>query len=232
MIDPPSITGVSHLETAGRLESAACGMILIHGRGAGASDILSLHRHLFREDCLYAAPEAASLSWYPYSFLAPTQQNQPGITNGLDAIQTLIDWLGTEGIEPENIVLAGFSQGACLVSEFTARNARRYGGVLLFSGGLIGPDDRERHYGGQLEGTPVFAGCNEADPHIPSARFDETVSLLTRMGADVEAVLYDGDVPLQFRHTIVPDEIRRAAPIVAHVPKKQRSGAGEEPGRT
>src|SRR6202049_336988 len=155
--------------TAGEsLASARAAMILVHGRGATATDILMLAEELAQPGFAYLAPEAANNTWYPNSFLAPLASNEPGLSSGLAVIASLFDSANKAGIPAERTVIVGFSQGACLSLEFVARHARRYGGVIALSGGLIGPDGTPRDYPGSLAGTPVFLGCSDVDPHIPN----------------------------------------------------------------
>jgi predicted esterase len=196
--------------TAGKpLAEAQAAMILIHGRGATAVSILELANELYHPEFAYLAPQAAGNTWYPYSFLAPMAQNEPGLTSGLQVIADLIGQVEDAGIPAEKIVLAGFSQGACLASEFVARNARRYGGLLAFSGGLIGPPGTPRDYAGSLAGTPVFVGCSDVDFHIPLERVEETAVMLTNLGAKVNKQIYP-----KMGHTIVQDEIDQANRIL------------------
>ena len=145
-------------------------MILVHGRGASAEDVLSLAGEFGTTDVAYLAPQAADHTWYPYSFLSPTQDNEPGISSGLRVLAALVDGLAGQQIPPARIALLGFSQGACLSLEFAARHARRYAAVVGLSGGLIGPPGTPRNYPGSLDGTPVFLGCSDIDPHIPLER--------------------------------------------------------------
>ena len=206
----PAPHGGQPVFTAGvPLDQAARAMILIHGRGAGAADILTLAAALARPTLAYIAPQAANATWYPNSFLAPLASNEPGIASGLGVIAALIAEIEATGIAAKNILLGGFSQGACLASEFAARNPRRYGGLLIFSGGLIGPPSTPRDYPGTLDGTPVFLGCSDVDFHIPQQRVDETGDVLAAMGADVTKVIYPG-----MGHTIVDDEIVRARQVI------------------
>jgi predicted esterase len=184
------------------LEKAAATLIMIHGRCASAESILGLYPELNVEKLAAVAPQAAYSTWYPHSFLTPMEQNQPLLDSALKRIGTLVDDLTHRGVPPERIALLGFSQGACLASEFVARNPRRYGGVMILTGGLIGPPGTPRNYAGLLDGTPVFIGANDPDPHIPWARVVETEATLRRMGAAVELRRYPG-VP----HTVVDDEI-------------------------
>lgn len=191
-------------------EAASSAMILVHGRGASADSILDLGRHLPVEGMTYLAPQAAGHTWYPYSFLAPLVQNEPGRSSGLEVIGGLVARLELAGMAAERIVLAGFSQGACLASEFVARNPRRYGGLLVFSGGLIGPPGMAFALSGDLEGTPVFIGCSDVDAHIPLHRVEETSTELAGMGARVTKKIYPG-----MPHTIVQDEIDEARKVLA-----------------
>jgi predicted esterase len=194
------------------LEEAKAAMILVHGRGASAQNILELAQELPHPDFAYLAPQAANSTWYPYSFLEPMDRNEPGITSGLQVIAALVAHVEAAGIPAERIVLAGFSQGACLASEFVARQARRYGGLLAFSGGLIGPPDTPRNYAGSLAETPVFLGCSDVDFHVPLARVAETAVTFTKLGAQVNKQIYPG-----MDHTIVPDELVHARKIVQGV---------------
>jgi phospholipase/carboxylesterase len=195
------------------LGQATAAMILVHGRGASAEDILSLGRELGRPDLAYLAPQAEGNSWYPYSFLAPLEKNEPGLSNGLALLGHLVDRLGGEGIPPERTVLLGFSQGACLTLEYAARNARRFGGVAGLSGGLIGPPGTPRDYPGSFEGTPVFLGCSDRDPHIPLERVKETTEVLMRMGAQVTERIYPA-----MGHTVNEDELERVRGLLAGLP--------------
>ena len=192
------------------LGQATAAMILVHGRGATAEDILSLGRELGRPDLAYLAPQAEGYSWYPYSFLAPMERNEPGLSNGLALLGHLVERLGSEGIPPERTVLLGFSQGACLSLEYAARNARRFGGVAGLSGGLIGPPGTPRDYPGSFDGTPVFLGCSDRDPHIPLQRVKETTEVLTRMGASVTERIYPA-----MGHTVNEDELERVRELVS-----------------
>ena len=183
-------------------EQARAGAILLHGRGADAADILGLAMELGVEDVAYAAPEAAGHTWYPYSFLAPVSDNEPGISSGLSVIDSLVTRFAGAGLAGERLLLMGFSQGACLTLEYAARHARRYGGIAGLSGGLIGPPGTPRDYSGSFDDTPVFLGCSDVDPHIPRERVEETAEVLRRMGARVTMRLYP-----RFGHAVNEDEM-------------------------
>jgi len=185
------------------LEKARAAMIMIHGRGASAEDILELAAELKQPGFVFLAPQASGHAWYPNSFLAPIASNEPGLSSGLAVIATLLERLAGAGIPEERTMLLGFSQGACLTLEFAARNARRYGGVVGLSGGLIGPDGTPRDYAGSLAGTPVFLGCSDIDPHIPKERVEESAEVLQRLGGDVTARLYP-----RMGHMVNRDELR------------------------
>ncbi|MBK8985906.1 MAG: dienelactone hydrolase family protein [Chloroflexi bacterium] len=208
----PPHQGQPVLTAGAPLAQAKAAMILVHGRGASAADILTLVPQLQQPDWAYLAPQAAGNTWYPYSFLAPIAQNEPGISSGLTAVSDLLALISAANILPERIILLGFSQGACLALEFAARHARRYGGVVGLSGGLIGPDDTPRDYGGSLAGTPVFLGCSDVDFHIPKARVEESMVVLQRLGGHVTMRLYPG-----MDHTIIQDEILFVRQMMAEV---------------
>lgn len=194
------------------LDEAEYAMILIHGRGASARDILTLSLEFNRDDLAYLAPEAKGYQWYPMSFLAPIEQNEPFLSSALVLVDDLVQRLVEDGISHDHIFLGGFSQGACLTLEYVARNARRYAGVLAFSGGVIGPDGTPRDYAGSLDGTPVFLGCSDIDPHIPLARVNETAEVMETLGANVDKRIYEG-----MGHTINQDELDAARQIIAGV---------------
>jgi phospholipase/carboxylesterase len=189
--------------TAGEpLESAKAAMILIHGRGATAESILSLVPEFDQAGFVYLAPQAANFTWYPNSFLMPIPSNEPGLSSALAVIEDVLAHVTDSGILPEKVMLLGFSQGACLASEYVARHARRYGGLAALSGGLIGPDGTPRDYPGSLANTPVFLGCSDVDSHIPKERVVESADVLRQLGGDVTARLYPN-----MAHTINQDEI-------------------------
>ena len=199
--------------TAGEpLADARAVMILVHGRGATASDILLLAGELQRPGFAYLAPEAANDAWYPNSFLAPLASNEPHLSSALAVISSLLAQADRAGIPTERTIITGFSQGTCLALEFVARHARRYGGVIALSGGLIGPDGTPRDYPGSLAGTPVFLGCSDIDPHIPKERVLLSAEVLQALGGQVTTKLYP-----RMGHTINRDEMVVARSIVAGV---------------
>lgn len=194
------------------VNEATTAMLLIHGRGASARGMLDLTRVLEKEHMAYVAPQAANNSWYPYRFIAEISQNEPYLSSGLQLVADTIDKLHAAGIPSERIVLGGFSQGACLASEYVARNPGKYGGLLVFSGGLIGPPGALPEYTGDLQQSPVFIGCSDVDAHIPIARVDETAKIMESLGARVTKKIYPG-----MGHTINADEIREAQKILAQL---------------
>jgi predicted esterase len=181
---------------------ARLGAILIHGRGASADDILGLAHEFALPDVAYLAPEAAGHTWYPYSFLTNMDRNEPGLSSALQVIESLLLHFEEQGIPAERVALMGFSQGACLTLEFAARHARRYAAIAGFSGGVIGPPGTPRDYQGAFDGTPVFIGCSDIDPHIPVERVRESAELFRKMGAAVDERIYPG-----MGHTINKAEI-------------------------
>jgi predicted esterase len=198
--------------TAGPAPERAAGtVIMIHGRGATAEDILSLLPELELDmDVAALAPQAANSTWYPLPFLAPMEQNQPYLDSALKKIETIVTDLLARGVASNRIALLGFSQGACLSCEFVARHAREYAAVLGLTGGLIGPPGTPRNYGGSLAGTVAFLGCGDPDMHIPFSRVIETGEVFTRMGASVDVRRYPG-----MPHTINHDEIDACRTILA-----------------
>jgi len=198
------------LHSGADLSQARAAMIMLHGRGADAADIIGLSQVIGEAEVAYLAPEAEGHTWYPYSFLAPVEQNEPGRGSALDVIAGLIAHLDEAKLPPEKIALLGFSQGACLALEFVARNPRRYGGVFALSGGLIGETIASGDYAGSLDGTPVFLGCSDVDPHIPLARVQESAAIMGALSGDVTERIYPG-----MGHTIVEDEIVHIRRIVS-----------------
>jgi phospholipase/carboxylesterase len=191
-------------------EDARAGVVLVHGRGATARGMVGIAEDLGVEGVAYRAPQAARGSWYPNRFIAPIEQNEPHLASALQAVSDSVESLVDAGIPYEQVVVLGFSQGACLGSEFVARTPRRYGGVVAFSGGLIGPLGTEFDHEGDLAGTPVFLGCSDSDPHIPVERVHETRDVFERLGADVDERIYEG-----MGHTINADEIGYVRDLLA-----------------
>jgi predicted esterase len=185
------------------LDRAKAAMVMLHGRGASARDILELVPELKQPGFAYLAPQAAGNTWYPNSFLAPIVSNEPALSSALLTIESILAQLKEVAIPLERTIILGFSQGACLCLEFVARNAKRYGGVVGLSGGLIGPDGTPRNYTGSLEGTPVFLGCSDKDPHVPKERVEFTAAIMQKLGGNVTLKLYPN-----LAHTVNPDEIR------------------------
>jgi phospholipase/carboxylesterase len=198
------------LSAGAPLETARAVVILIHGRGATAESIMTLAPELATPEVAFLAPQAANNSWYPFHFMTPIMQNEPYLSSALAVLDDLLEHLAGRGLPAERVVLGGFSQGACLTSEYVARNARRYGGLLGLSGGLIGPVGTPRNYSGDLAGTPIFLGCSDVDAHIPKERVLETETVLRGLGGAVTAKLYPG-----MGHTVNADELEHARAIVA-----------------
>ncbi len=167
-------------------------LIMVHGRNAAPANILSLVPSFGRPDLTYLAPAAAGGTWYPLSFMAEREKNEPGLSSGLWVLDQLLRHVVDSGVRKDRIVLLGFSQGACLSAEFAASHADRYGGVVLYSGGLIGSPGTTWNYSGSFGGTPVFLGCSDVDAHVPKTRVDETAAVFQRMGATVTERIYPG----------------------------------------
>lgn len=195
--------GGQPVESAGPApEQAEAVLVLLHGRGGTAASILSLYDQFQSPTLAAIAPQAAESSWYPHSFLAPLSSNQPFLDSAIRWLESIVAGLIGQGIPSNRIALLGFSQGACLALEFIARHPRQYGAVLGLTGGLIGPPGTPRDYPGSLDGTPVFLGTSDPDPHVPFERVRETEDVLSKMGAVVEVRRYPG-----MPHTINEDEI-------------------------
>ena len=177
-------------------------LIMLHGRGATAEDIISLSQHLNLKQTHIIAPQATNFTWYPYGFLSPTEQNEPWLTSALNLINEIVNNVKTAGIKSDQIYLLGFSQGACLTLEFAARNAQQFGGVIAFTGGLIGDVINERNYNGDFNKTKIFIGNSDKDPHVPIERSQESKRVMEKLGANVTLKIYPG-----MGHTINEDEI-------------------------
>jgi predicted esterase len=210
------------VRTAGApFDRARAAVVILHGRGDSADGILGLAEEFAQPEVAYVAPQAAGHQWYPYSFLAPLSRNEPHLSSALRVVGRMLEDIEAAGIPPERTVLMGFSQGACLASEFAARNPRRYGAVVALSGGLIGneqlqavdpPADKVLDYEGDLAGTPVFVGCSDVDAHIPLTRVEHSAEAFERMGADVTLRIYPG-----MGHTVNDDEIRFVRGLLARL---------------
>jgi phospholipase/carboxylesterase len=203
-------THKKNIVTAGiAIEEAKKALIMIHGRGGSADDILSLSGHLQVKDFALLAPQATNNTWYPYSFMTPPSQNEPWLSSALSLLEELVNDVTGHGIGTENIYFLGFSQGACLTLEFVTRNAQRYGGVVAFTGGLIGDKIYPENYSGDFAGTPVFIGSSNPDPHVPVERVYATSNVLKTMHAAVTEKIYNN-----MGHTINQDEMDLANTLV------------------
>jgi predicted esterase len=212
------------LEAGTELKLASSAMIMIHGRGAGAEDILSLAPQFPYDNMAFLAPEAESRSWYPYSFIVPMAQNEPGASSAMTVINSLVMEAELTGILRERIFLLGFSQGGCLVLEYAARYPAHYGAVFGLSGGLMGPPGTSWENEKSLDGTPVFIGCSDVDPHIPRSRVEESADVLRTLGASVELELYPG-----MGHEISGAELEQINAIISRR-LAETEPALEEPG--
>jgi predicted esterase len=192
------------------LAGARVALLLVHGRGADAESILSLAEQIGGPGVAALAPQAAGNTWYPRRFMEPLATNEPWLSSALAAVGDLVAQVGEAGVPPERTLLLGFSQGACLALEWAARNARRYGGVVALSGGLIGPDGTPRDYAGSFDGTPIFLGCSDIDGHIPIERVHESAAVSRRLGGAVDERIYPG-----MDHTVNRDEVEAARAMVA-----------------
>lgn len=205
--------------TAGTpLAEAEAAVLLLHGRGGTAEGILSLATELERPHLAYLAPQAAGHTWYPYSFLAPVHRNEPYLSSALTLLNEILAEVEVAGIQTSRTVLLGFSQGACLASEYVARHPRRYGGLAALSGGLIGQPGETAGsaepeniflYEGSLAGTPIFLGCSDTDPHIPQERVEMSGRVFQDLGAEVAVRLYPG-----MPHTVNRDEIAQVRQLL------------------
>ncbi|SOD96562.1 alpha/beta hydrolase [Spirosoma fluviale] len=202
----------NNIHTAGKpLEEATKVMVMVHGRGGSARDILSLSNHIQDKDFAFIAPEAQGNTWYPHSFLRPMNENEPYLSSALEVLASLRGRLQADfNFKLPQIYWLGFSQGACLMLEFVARNATEYGGVFGLSGGLIGPDGTPRTYEGSLTKTPIFLGCSDTDSHIPKNRVLESETIFQGLGADVTTKLYPN-----FPHSINEDELNIVNLLIA-----------------
>ncbi|HEV8598735.1 MAG TPA: hypothetical protein VGQ69_05210 [Gemmatimonadales bacterium] len=194
------------------IEASRAVLLMLHGRNAGAENILELSALLAHPQFTYLAPAAAGHTWYPYSFLAETERNEPGLSSGLWVIDQLVREVESRGVPRRRIVLLGFSQGACLASEYTVRHASRFGGLVALSGGLIGPPGTLWNHPGNFERTPVFLGCSDIDPHVPLERVNESAAVFERMGAAVTRRIYPG-----MGHQVCEDELQFTRTLLEEV---------------
>jgi predicted esterase len=199
---------------------AVAGLVLVHGRGGSAADIISLSRFLPVDGVSVRAPQARGGSWYPLGFLAPREDNEPGLSSGLQRLAEVLDDLERDGLERHRVLLLGFSQGACLALEYAARAATPVGGVVAFSGGLIGPAVGAEDYEGRLDGSRFFLGSSDPDPHVPWARVEESGRILRQLGASVDARRYPG-----MGHAVNEEELAVASQILSSLVSGRRSRA-------
>ena len=190
------------IQTGLSLEDSKKALILLHGRGASAESIFSLTSFLDLADFSVFAPQAAQRTWYPYGFMASDQGNLSALNSSLQQVSLLFKFLIENGKAPEQIYVMGFSQGACLSLEFTARNAQKFGGVVAFTGGLIGERLEEEKYKGDFQGTPILLSSSAHDMHVPAQRIHDSAQLLQKMGAEVSLSLFEDEL-----HTIRPEEL-------------------------
>lgn len=198
------------------VSGAKAAVVMIHGRGATAQGMLRLADEWGHRDTVhYLAPQAYHNRWYPYSFLAETKKNQPGLSSGLQLIHDLIQQLSDAGIPKDKIVLLGFSQGACLALEYAARHPQKLGGIVGLSGGLIGSQVSEKNYNGDLYRTPVFLGCSDRDPHVPQQRIEDTARVMKRLNGEVTKKIYP-----HMGHTVNEDEISFVDALLTEISSK------------
>lgn len=203
-------TGQPLVFAGAALKGATGALLLLHGRGASAEDILGLGEAIAPPTVALAAPQAAGHTWYPYSFLAPRRENEPYLSSALGRIQAAVEELEAAGIPAERIALVGFSQGACLATEFVARHPRRYAALVALTGGLIGPPGAPLAVDGRLDGLPALFSSGDPDPHVPFARVEQSAELLREAGAQVTVNRYPGRV-----HTVLAEEAANARALLA-----------------
>jgi phospholipase/carboxylesterase len=208
MTDPHRDTQVMHI--GAELSAARAAVVLLHGRGASAEDILGLAREMYRDEVAYLAPQAAQHTWYPHSFLAPIEENEPWLSSALRKVSSVVDQCLSSGVRRDRVAVLGFSQGACLATEFVARNPSKYGGLIAFTGGLIGPPGSDLQHPGSLDGTQALFSSGDPDPHVPWSRVEESAQEFKRMGAQVRLMRLSGRP-----HTILPSEVKLANELLA-----------------
>jgi phospholipase/carboxylesterase len=187
-------------------------VVMLHGRNAGPENILDLVPRLARPQFEYVAPAAPNRTWYPYSFMADIEKNEPALSNALAQVGRVVRDAEATGVPRDKIILLGFSQGACLATEFMIRNASRFGGLIAFSGGAIGPPGTAWKASGRFDGTPMFFGCSDVDAHVPEERVNESAALCAQMGANVTTTIYPG-----MGHLVNDDEITHARALLDSV---------------
>jgi phospholipase/carboxylesterase len=194
------------------LNQAAAAVILLHGRGASAEDILGLAGEMYDERVAYVAPQAAGHRWYPSSFMAPIEENEPWLSSALAKVAAIVQSAVDAGVSHDHILICGFSQGACLGTEFVARHPARYGALVAFTGGLIGPPDADLRHPGNLAGMPALFSSGDPDPHVPWSRVLESAQQFTAMGAEVRTQRHAGRP-----HTVLPQEINSARELLVKI---------------
>lgn len=207
MLDPHSETPVVH--AGHELSGAGCAVLLLHGRGGSAEDILGLADAFYNKRISFLAPQAANNTWYPNSFLAPVEQNEPWLSSAIAKVGGLVQRCLSGGVPHDKIVICGFSQGACLATEFVARYPARYGALIAFTGGLVGPSDSELQHEGSLSGTTAMLSSGDPDPHVPWSRVKASALELERMGARVQLLRHPGRP-----HTITDHELEVARSLI------------------
>ncbi len=208
MTDPHRDTPVERM--GAELANARAALILLHGRGGSAEDILGLAKEMYHRDFAYLAPQAANHTWYPHSFLAPIEQNEPWLSSALSKVASVVDLCVSSGLRPERVAVCGFSQGACLATEFVARHPARYGALIAFTGGLIGPPGSDLHHIGSLAEMPALLSSGDPDPHVPWSRVQESAQQLEQMGAHVQLVRHPNRP-----HTILESEVQAASSLIS-----------------
>jgi phospholipase/carboxylesterase len=205
------------------LRVADAAVVALHGRGATAESVLRLADEFHHHGVAHVAPQARRNRWYPRSFLAPTDANEPGLSSALAAVDAAVDEVVEAGVAPDHVVVLGFSQGGCLAAEYVARHPRRYGGLVVLSGGLVGREGTTFEHTGDLAGTPVFLGCSDVDPHVPVERVHESRDVFERLGGDVTERIYPG-----MAHTVNDDEVAFVRALLDDIVTNSRDGRHED----
>jgi phospholipase/carboxylesterase len=220
--------GGQPLEYAGApLRVAEAAVVALHGRGSTADDALRLADDVYYHGVALVAPQAHRNRWYPRSFLEPVEANEPDLSSALAAVDHAIDGVIDAGVPVDRVVVLGFSQGGCLAAEYVARHPRRYGGLVVWSGGLVGSGDGTFDHAGDLRGAPVFLGCSDVDPYVPVERVHESRAVFERLGGDVTERIYEG-----MAHSVNDDEVTFARDLLGGLVEGERDEARtEEQGR-